>query len=107
MKKDIIVNETTTEVTLVLSLTRRIMARDPVMTITTKMAKIMLENASFKLDKCLIPDIIDNHNANSKHDGTWKFSLARELPAALDDTPERKTVTTTVKKSSSGKKKKQ
>ena len=82
MKKDIIVNDDKTEVTLCLSLTKRVMARDPKMTITTIMAKIMLENADFKLDKCLKSDIINNHNANSKHDGAWTFSLVRELPAA-------------------------
>ena len=79
MKKDILVNKDKTEVTLELTLTRRIMARDPVMTITTRMAQAMLENEQFKLDKCVIPDIIDNHNTNSKHDGRWTFSLAREL----------------------------
>jgi hypothetical protein len=107
MKKDIIVNETNTEVTLVLSLTRRIMARDPVMTITTKMAQIMLENESFKLDKCITSDIIDNHNANSRHDGTWKFSLVNELPAASESENKKMKVTTTVKKTASRKKKKQ
>lgn len=105
MKKDILVNEEKTEVTLMLSLTHRVMARDPVMTITTRMAHQMLENEDFKLDKCLISDIIDNHNDNSKHDGTWKFSLVRELPA----TKKNETVSVNVKvnKSNSKKSKKQ
>ena len=85
MKKEVLVNEEKTEVTLMLSLTRRVMARDPRMTITTRMAQQMLENDNFKLDKCITSDIIDNHNDNSKHDGTWTFALARELPATKDD----------------------
>jgi hypothetical protein len=83
MKKDIIVDKERGEITLSLSLRRRIMARDPCMTITTKMAQTMLENEHFTLDKCLISDIIDNYNANSKHEGSWKFSLVKELPAVL------------------------
>jgi len=106
MKKDILVNEDKTEVTLCLSLTRRIMARDPRMTITTKMAQIMLENDDFKLDKCVVSDIIDNHKANSKHEGTWKFSLASELPATSDKPTETVKVKTTVKKASNKKNKK-
>tara|TARA_R100000664_G_C2739691_1_gene128372 strand:+ start:720 stop:1076 length:357 start_codon:yes stop_codon:yes gene_type:complete len=82
MKKEIIINDNKTEVTLLLSLKKRIMARDPKMTVTTVMAKTMLENEKFKLDKCLKHDIINNHDANSKHDGTWTFSLVQELPAA-------------------------
>ena len=101
MKKDILVNEEKTEVTLMLSLTHRVMARDPVMTITTRMAHQMLENEDFKLDKCLISDIIDNHNDNSKHDGTWKFSLVRELPA----TKKNETVSVNVKVNKSNSKK--
>jgi len=82
MKKEIVINDDKSEVTLVLSLRKRIMARDPKMTVTTVMAKTMLENDDFKLDKCIKSDIINNHNANSKHDGTWKFSLVQELPPA-------------------------
>ena len=82
MKKEIIINEDKTEVTLMLSLTKRMLARDPRMTVTTVMAKTMLENEDFKLDKCLKSDIINNHDANSKHEGVWKFSLVQELPAA-------------------------
>lgn len=81
MKKEIIINEDKTEVTLMLSLTKRMLARDPRMTVTTVMAKTMLENEDFKLDKCLKSDIINNHDANSKHEGVWKFSLVQELPA--------------------------
>ena len=86
MKKEVLVNEEKTEVTLTLSLTRRVMARDPRMTITTPMAQRMLENDNFKLDKCVVSDIIDNHNDNSKHEGIWTFSIAKELPATKDDT---------------------
>lgn len=78
MKKEITLNEEKTEVTVVLSLTPRILARDPRMTFTTNMVQTMLENSNFKLDKCVLSDIIDNHNANSKHDGKWIFSLVRE-----------------------------
>ena len=67
---------------MTLSLTPRILARDPRMTFTTKMVKTMLENDDFKLDKCIECDIIDNHNANSKHEGRWIFSLVKELRAA-------------------------
>ena len=81
MKKEIIVNNDKTEVTLMLSLKKRVMARDPKMTVTTIMAKTMLENDKFKLDKCVKSDIINNHHANSKHDGAWTFSLVQELPA--------------------------
>tara|TARA_R110000851_G_scaffold268316_1_gene421017 strand:- start:490 stop:798 length:309 start_codon:yes stop_codon:yes gene_type:complete len=82
MKKEIILNKEKTEVTVTLSLTRRILARDPRMTFTTNMVRTMLENEHLKLDKCLVCDIIDNHKDNSKHDGEWIFSLARELQAA-------------------------
>ena len=78
MKKEITVNENKTEVMIELSLKRRIMARDPRMTVTTKMVKAMLENENFKLDKCILHDIINNNNENSKHDGKWIFSLIRE-----------------------------
>ena len=81
MKKSITLNEDKTEVTVNLSLTRRILARDPRMTFTTNMGKTMLENSNLKLDKCLVHDIIDNHKDNSKHDGEWIFSLAKELQA--------------------------
>ena len=57
MKKEIIINEDKTEVTLMLSLTKRMLARDPRMTVTTVMAKTMLENEDFKLDKCLKSDM--------------------------------------------------
>jgi len=82
MKKEIIISDDKAEVVLMLSLKKRKMARDPKMTVTTVMAKTMLENEKFKLDKCLKHDIINNHNVNSKHDGIWKFSLVQELPAA-------------------------
>lgn len=82
MKKEIIISDNKEEVTLMLSLTERVMARDPKMTVTTVMAKTMLENEKFKLDKCIKSDIINNHHANSKHCGTWTFSLVQELPAA-------------------------
>ena len=75
MKKEIVVNKNNNEVTICLSLKKRIMARDPRMTITTKMVQTMLENDDFKLDKCISHDTIDNHDNNSKHDGTWIFSL--------------------------------
>jgi hypothetical protein len=75
MKKEISLNEDKTEVTVTLSLTPRILARDPRMTFTTRMVKTMLENDNFKLDKCVQSDIIDNHNANSKHDGKWIFAI--------------------------------
>jgi hypothetical protein len=78
MKKEIILNDDGTAVTICLSLKKRIMARDPRMTITTLMAKTMLENANFKLDKCVEYDTINNHNSNSKHDGKWIFSLISE-----------------------------
>jgi len=106
MKKDIIVNKEKKEVTLLLSLRRRIMARDPCMTITTKMAQTMLENDDFMLDKCLVSDIIDNYNANSKHEGTWTFALATELPAISSSDPSN-TVTVSVgsKKKKTSKKK--
>jgi len=107
MKKDIIIDDDKKEVTLLLSLRRRIMARDPCMTITTKMAQTMLENDDFMLDKCLVSDIIDNYNANSKHEGKWTFSLVKELPATSND-EETNTVTVSVskKKKKSSKKKK-
>jgi hypothetical protein len=82
MKKQIKLNEDKTEVTVTLSLTRRILARDPRMTFTTRMVQTMLENDNFKLDKCVLSDIIDNHNANSRHDGKWIFSLVKELTTA-------------------------
>ena len=100
MKKEIILNEEKTEVTVTLSLTPRILARDPRMTFTTRMVQTMLENDNFKLDKCVLSDIIDNHNANSKHEGKWIFSLARELTAA-------KTLDTPVKTKSKKRSKKQ
>ena len=104
MKKDIIVDKDKNEVTLLLSLRRRIMARDPCMTITTKMAQTMLENDDFKLDKCIVSDIIDNYNANSKHDGEWKFALAKELPAtSSEEVPS--SVTVSVAATQKGKKK--
>ena len=106
MKKDILVNEDNSEVTLSLSLTRRVMARDPRMTITTKMAQAMLENENFKLDKCVVSDIIDNHKASSKHEGIWKFSLVKELPAISEEPTETIKVKTTVKRASNKKKKK-
>tara|TARA_R100000700_G_scaffold15282_1_gene21221 strand:- start:698 stop:1027 length:330 start_codon:yes stop_codon:yes gene_type:complete len=81
MKKEITLNEDKTEVTICLSLTKRYMARDPRMTITTKMVKTMLENDNFKLDKCLSYDTINNDNENSKHDGKWVFSLVSEIKA--------------------------
>ena len=81
MKKEIIINDDKTEVTLMLSLTKRQLARDPRMTVTTVMAKTMLENDDFKLDKCLKSDIINNHDVDSKHEGIWKFSLTQESPA--------------------------
>jgi hypothetical protein len=82
MKKEINLNSDRTEVTVSLSLKKRIMARDPRMTFTTNMVRTMLENDNYKLDKCILCDIINNHNANSKHDGKWIFSLVRELQAA-------------------------
>jgi hypothetical protein len=82
MKKEIIINDDKTEVTLMLSLKKRQLARDPRMTVTTVMAKTMLENEKFKLDKCIKSDIINNHDADSCHSGTWTFSLVQESPAA-------------------------
>ena len=81
MKKEITLNYDKTEVTVCLSLAKRHMARDPRMTITTKMVKTMLENDNFKLDKCLSYDTINNDNENSKHDGQWVFSLVSEIKA--------------------------
>lgn len=101
MKKDIALNEEKTEVTVSISLTKRILARDPRMTFTTRMVKTMLENNSFKLDKCVLSDIIDNHNANSRHDGKWIFSVAKELQAAKP--LEHKKKTTNRKKTSNKK----
>ena len=98
MKKEITLNSDRTEVTVSLSLKRRIMARNPRMTFTTNMVRTMLENDNYKLDKCVLCDIIDNHNANSKHDGRWIFSLVKELQAAKPSE--------TKSKSSSKKKKK-
>ena len=105
MKKEITLNENKTEVTICLSLTKRHMARDPRMTITTRMVKTMLENDTFKLDKCLLYDTINNDNENSKHDGKWVFSLVSEIKAATQavlSTPHTKSagnVTTSRKKS--------
>ena len=82
MKKEILLNDDKTEVTVCLSLTKRHMARDPRMTITTRMVKTMLENDNFKLDKCLLYDTINNDNENSKHDGKWVFSLVSEIKKA-------------------------
>ena len=94
MKKEIAVNKDKTEVTLSLSLKRRIMARDPYMTITTLMAKTMLENENFKLDKCLVDGIIDNHYENSQHTGKWVFSLlVKQARKIKDSTPPPKTGT--------------
>jgi len=83
MKKEIVVNKDNNEVTICLSLKKRIMARDPRMTITTKMVQTMLENDDFKLDKCISHDTIDNHDNNSRHDGTWIFSLFVEKTQKL------------------------
>ena len=81
MKKEIILNEDESQVTICLSLQKRIMARDPRMTITTKMAQRMLQNENFKVDKCIVHDIINNDNHDSKHDGRWVFSLfIEEVP---------------------------
>ena len=106
MKKDILINEEGTEVTLSLSLTRRVMVRDPKMIITTPMAQAMLENHDFKLDKCLVSDIIDNYRTNSKHDGTWKFSLVKEMLATSEDVLNNEDTRVVKKKASSKKKKK-
>ena len=84
MKKDIKLNDDKTQVTVCLSLTKRHMARDPRMTITTRMVKTMLENDDFKLDKCLSYDTINNDNENSKHDGRWVFSLVSEIKSAAE-----------------------
>tara|TARA_R100000808_G_C2136497_1_gene144789 strand:+ start:354 stop:689 length:336 start_codon:yes stop_codon:yes gene_type:complete len=110
MKKEIIIDEKKSEVTLLLSLSPRVVARDPRMTITTRMAKTMLENENFKLDNCLKSDIIDNNSANSKHSGVWKFSLIAEKvvveePAPIKETVAVKKKKTTTKKKSSSKKK--
>ena len=75
MKKEVSVNKDKNEVTILLGLRKRILARDPRMTVTTRMVQIMLENDNFMLDKCIISDRIDNHSANSKHEGSWTFSL--------------------------------
>ena len=83
MKKEVILNKDKTEVTICLSLTKRFMARDPRMTVTTRMAKTMLENDNFKLDKCLLYDTINNDDENSKHEGKWVFSLISEIKQAI------------------------
>ena len=106
MKKEISINEEKTEVTLFLSLTPRIMARDPRMTITTKMAQTMLENDNFKLDKCIISDKIDNNNANSKHDGVWKFALVVKKPIKSEGISETVFVSDAPKKKKTNKSKK-
>jgi len=110
MKKEISINTEKTEITLSLSLTPRIMARDPRMTITTTMAKTMLENDNYKLDKCIISDKIDNHNANSKHSGLWKFALiAKKIKKVESENVISETVVVPMdnKKKSKSKKKKQ
>ena len=78
MMKKVTLNKDENEVMLSLTLTKRTLARDPKMTITTMMAKRMLENDNFKLDKCVIHDKIDNYSTNSKHEGCWVFSLLKE-----------------------------
>ena len=75
MKKEITFNEEKTEATVVLELTARKMARDPKMTVTTRMVKTMIENDNLTVDKCILCDTINNHNEYSKHSGKWIFSL--------------------------------
>ena len=81
MKKEVSVNKDKNEVTILLGLRKRILARDPRMTVTTRMVQIMLENDNFMLDKCITSDRIDNHSANSKHEGSWTFSLIEKKSA--------------------------
>ena len=76
MKKQITFNEEKTEATVMLELTARKMARDPKMTVTTKMVKTMIENDNLTVDKCILCDTINNHNEYSKHSGKWIFSLS-------------------------------
>ena len=78
MKKEIIKNETGSEVTVLIELRKRILSRDQKMTFTTRMVKTMLENEKIKVDKCIISDRIDNNSELSKRNGKWKFSLLQE-----------------------------
>lgn len=86
MKKEIIKNEAGTEVTVLIELKKRTLARDPRMTFTTRMVKTMLENDKIKVDKCVISDTIDNNSDLSKRNGKWVFSIINETKAALAPT---------------------
>ena len=48
MKKEIIKNQEGTEITVLIELKKRTLARDPRMTFTTRMVKTMLENDKIK-----------------------------------------------------------
>jgi len=87
MKKEIIKNDTGTEVTVLIELKRRTLARDPRMTFTTRMVKTMLENDKIKVDKCVISDTIDNNSDLSKRSGKWVFSIIANTKVALAPIP--------------------
>jgi hypothetical protein len=88
MKKEIIKNDDGTEVTVLIELKKRTLARDPRMTFTTRMVKTMLENDKIKVDKCVISDTIDNNSDMSKRSGKWVFSLIKEVLAPIPKTAE-------------------
>ena len=76
MKKEIIKNDTGTEVTVLIELKKRTLARDPRMTFTTRM-----------VDKCVISDTIDNNSDLSKRVGKWVFSIINETKEVLAPIP--------------------
>jgi len=87
MKKEIIKNDTGTEVTVLIELKKRTLARDPRMTFTTRMVKTMLENDKIKVDKCVISDTIDNNSDLSKRIGKWVFSIINDTKEVLAPIP--------------------
>lgn len=78
MKKEVIKNEEGTEITVLIELKKRTLARHPRMTFTTRMVKTMLENDKISVDKCILSDTIDNNNDVSKRSGKWIFSVKNE-----------------------------
>ena len=87
MKKEIIKNQEGTEITVLIELKKRTLARDPRMTFTTRMVKTMLENDKIKVDKCILSDTIDNNSDMSKRAGKWIFSVINETKEVLTATP--------------------
>ena len=101
MKKEIIKNQEGTEITVLIELKKRTLARDPRMTFTTRMVRTMLENDKIKVDKCVISDTIDNNSDLSRRNGKWVFSVLQETKRALSS--EENTLTDDTNSASSGK----